>query len=98
MIIKRNIIVGLIVLSMFSAIPLRAEEIQSPKEESAAISAPSSSEPVRHEESGKHDDMNKDKEHERMHGMMIGHDMKGWWIVIGVVMVIMMGAHVVVLF
>jgi hypothetical protein len=95
MITKRNVILGLIFLSMFSAIPLRAEEIQPPKDESVAISAPSSSEPVRHEEGRKHEDM--DKEHEGMHGMM-GHDMKGWWIVIGVVMVIMMGAHVAVLF
>ena len=99
MIIKRNIIVGLIFLSMFSAIPLRAEEIQSPKNENATMSAASSSEPVRHEEGGmKHEDMNKDKEHEGMHGMMMGHDMKGGWIVIGVVMVIMMGAHAAVLF
>lgn len=45
----------------------------------------------------KDEDMAKAKEHEGMHGMM-GHDMKGWWIVIGVVMVIMMGAHVAVLF
>mgnify|MGYP001598169431 FL=1 len=96
MIIKRNVILGLIFLSMFSAIPLRAEEIH----ESAAISAPSSSEPGMKMEEGemKHEDMNKDKEHEGMYGMMMGHHMKGWWIVIGVVMVIMMGAHVAVLF
>ena len=100
MIIKRNVILGLIFLSMFSAIPLRAEEIQSPKNEAATISATSSSEPgMKMEEGGmKHEDMDKDKEHEGMHGMMMGHDMKGWWIVIGVVMVIMMGAHVAVLF
>ncbi|MDO8446630.1 MAG: hypothetical protein Q7T53_11100 [Deltaproteobacteria bacterium] len=100
MIIKRNIIVGLIFLSIFSAIPLRAEDIQAPKVESAAISATSSSESgMKMEEGGmKHEEMSKDKEHEGMHGMMMGHDMKGWWIVIGVVMVIMMGAHVAVLF
>ena len=101
MITKRNVILGLIFLSMFSAIPLRAEEISSPKNEAAIISATSSSEPgmkmkegeMKHEE-----DMRKDKEHEGMHGMMMGHHMKGWWVVIGVVMVIMMGAHVAVLF
>ena len=97
MIIKRSVILGLIFLCTFSAIPLRAEEIQSP---SAAISAPSSSEPAMKMEEGgmQHKDMKKDKEHDGMHGMMMGHDMKGWWIVIGVVMVIMMGAHVAVLF
>ena len=45
----------------------------------------------------KHEDMNKDKEHEGMHGMMM-HDMKGWEILIGVAMIVMMAAHLVVLF
>lgn len=51
-------------------------------------------------EEGKDEKMKEEmehKHHEGMHGMMM-HDMKGWWIVIGVVMVIMMGAHVAVLF
>ena len=43
----------------------------------------------------KEEDGHKD---EGMHGMMMGHDMKGWLIVIGVVMVIKKGAHVAVLF
>ena len=64
-------------------------EIEQAKESGMAIAD---------KEKAKHEDMPKDKEHDGMHGMMMGHDMKGWWIVIGVVMVIMMGAHVVVLF
>lgn len=93
MIIKRNVILGLIFFSMFSAISLRAEEIQPPKDESAAISAPSSSESGMKMEEGriKHEDM--DKEHEHKHDMM-GMGM-GW---IGVAMIVMMVVRVAVLF
>ena len=51
------------------------------------------------EEKTKHEDVKKEKEHDRegMHGMMMGHS-KGWMIVIGAVMVVMMAAHVIVLF
>ena len=101
MIIKRNVILGLIFLSMFSAIPLRAEEeggtVPDLRTEHSEVVESGLSHGSKEEEKMKHDNMPKDKEHEGMHGMM-GHDMKGWWIVIGVVMVIMMGAHVAVLF
>ena len=43
----------------------------------------------------KEEDGHKDEE---MHGMMMGHDMKGWGILIGVAMIVMMAAHVIVLF
>lgn len=51
------------------------------------------------EEKAKHDDMKneKDHDHEGMHGMMM-HDMKGWGILIGVAMIVMMAAHVIVFF
>ena len=52
------------------------------------------------EEKAKHEDMKEEKkhDHEGMHGMMMWHDMKGWGILIGVAMVVMMAAHVIVLF
>ena len=102
MIIKRNVILGLIFLSMFSAIPLRAEEegrtVPDLRTEHSEVVESELSPGSKEEGKMKHDNTQKDKEHEGMHGIMMGHHMKGWWIVIGVVMVIMMGAHVAVLF
>lgn len=99
MIIRKKVFLGLIFFSMLSVIPLRAEDIQSPIEESATITAPSSSEPgMKMEEGGmKHEDMHKDKEHEGMHGMMMGHNMGGWGIVIVALMIAMMTGHILVI-
>lgn len=48
-----------------------------------------------HEEKTKDDEMKKEKDHDHdgMHGMMMGHS-KGWMIVIGAVMIVMMAAMV----
>ncbi len=59
-------------------------------------------------DTGAHGKTAEDKEHKKMkeedrhkdegmHGMMM-HDMKGWGILIGVAMIVMMAAHVIVLF
>lgn len=92
------LLLALIILIPF---PAKGEENQGAQFNEQSVSATS--------DTGAHRKTAEDKEHkeikeedghkdEGMHGMMMEHHIKGWWIVIGVVMVIMMGAHVAVLF
>lgn len=89
-----------IILAMFAFLfiapvgILSAEEIK--EEAGQTVVAPS--ETAAHgEERGRHDAMRKEEKghnHDNGHGMMMGHHSKGWAIVIGVVMVVMMAAMV----
>ncbi len=96
---KRMVILflALIILIPF---PAKGEENPGGQLNEQSVSATS--------DTGAHGKTAEDKEHKKMkeedrhkdegmQGMMMGHS-KGWMIVIGVVMVIMMGAHVAVLF
>lgn len=100
----RNILISAILAILMSISSAKAEEIRIMEvtEQTIAASA-AKTESVMGNETPMHDDghMKDEKGHkhdeEGMHGMMMGHHMVGWGIVIGVVMIAMMVGHLIVI-